>query len=291
MDCLANYFELRLRLPVSESRGQTGIFESAMGAENLLGTYAIRTCNFCGLRRPQPSMAQVKIYVEIGVTKQSISGATLFGAFIAGDKKAANAVRSSVFETNSRKHFRSKTVWICGDSKCRAQAKALEKKSRNGVSQGFAVVAVVFLGVIGLGSANNDAGRKVAHMPSPRNSGPPAAPGQIETRETSLGRMPDQSLTQSSVSQKTVKLSLIEVKSYFLNQSGWFRRGIQQRFRLVGIYTGKIDGVWGKMTESAFLEALAKEDSSEFMAQPTETKCFVFFNFILSPRFLDTFRE
>lgn len=79
-----------------------------------MATYTNRTCCKCGIRKPQPQMYQREIYVETGKSKTGISGATLFGAFVAGDKKSGTQFRNWMFNNGQRTYKRKKQVWMCG---------------------------------------------------------------------------------------------------------------------------------------------------------------------------------
>lgn len=79
-----------------------------------MATYANRTCCNCGIRKPQPEMYQREVYVETGKSKTGISGATLFGAFVAGDKKSGTQFRNWMFNNGQRTYKRKKQVWMCG---------------------------------------------------------------------------------------------------------------------------------------------------------------------------------
>lgn len=76
--------------------------------------YANRICTNCGIRKPQPHMYQKEIYVETGKSQTGISGATLAGVFLAGDKKSGKQFRDWMFNNNQRTYKRKKKVWLCG---------------------------------------------------------------------------------------------------------------------------------------------------------------------------------
>lgn len=79
-----------------------------------MATYTNRTCCKCGIRKPQPQMYQREIYVETGKSQTGISGATLFGVFVAGDKKSGAQFRNWMFNNGQRTYKRKKQVWMCG---------------------------------------------------------------------------------------------------------------------------------------------------------------------------------
>lgn len=78
-----------------------------------MATYANRTCNKCGIRKPQPQMYQREVYVETGKSKTGVSGATWIGV-LSGDKKSGSQVRNWMFNNGQRTYKRKKQVWMCG---------------------------------------------------------------------------------------------------------------------------------------------------------------------------------
>ena len=79
-----------------------------------MATYANRICSHCGIRKPQPQMYQREVYAETGKSQTGISGATLFGTFVAGDKKSGAQFRNWLFNNGQRTYKRKKKVWLCG---------------------------------------------------------------------------------------------------------------------------------------------------------------------------------
>lgn len=79
-----------------------------------MATYANRICTNCGIRKPQPQMYQKEIYVETAKSQTGISGATLAGVFLAGDKKSGKQFRDWMFNNGQRTYKRKKNVWLCG---------------------------------------------------------------------------------------------------------------------------------------------------------------------------------
>lgn len=74
--------------------------------------YTKRTCNNCGIRKPQPQMYQREVTVKTGKSRQGLSKRTLMGALL-GDNKSNNSLHSWVFNTNQRTYSRNKKVWLC----------------------------------------------------------------------------------------------------------------------------------------------------------------------------------
>jgi hypothetical protein len=78
-------------------------------------TYANRTCNKCGIRKPQPEMYHTETFVDTGRSKQGVSGATFLGATLFGSKKSYDSLTRWLFNTNQRNYKRKKMIWLCGD--------------------------------------------------------------------------------------------------------------------------------------------------------------------------------
>jgi hypothetical protein len=77
-----------------------------------MATYATKTCNQCGVRKPQPEMKQTEMYVETGKSKTGISAATIVG-IIFRNKKSGKSFLSWLFNSGQRSYTRKKTVWLC----------------------------------------------------------------------------------------------------------------------------------------------------------------------------------
>ena len=75
--------------------------------------YAKRTCNICGIRRPQPEMHRVEKTVHTGNSKRSLSAREVVGASI-GQKRSQKSLLNWLFSPNSRKYTRKREVWMCG---------------------------------------------------------------------------------------------------------------------------------------------------------------------------------
>jgi hypothetical protein len=75
--------------------------------------YAMKTCNHCGIRKPQPEMYRETIYVESGRSRTGVSTRTGIG-FLLGEKKSTSTVTRWLFNSGQRTYQRKKEVWVCG---------------------------------------------------------------------------------------------------------------------------------------------------------------------------------
>lgn len=74
--------------------------------------YATRTCEVCGVQRPQPEMIRVRTRVSVGRSRAGFSPMTLFGC-IFGSKTAWRAVGRAVLNTAQRQRTRVVDQWYC----------------------------------------------------------------------------------------------------------------------------------------------------------------------------------
>jgi hypothetical protein len=79
-----------------------------------MARYALRTCERCGIRKPQPEMLRKEIYSETGKSLPGVSGFTWFGLLL-GDRKSVHSINRWIFNTSQRNYKRKKQVWICDD--------------------------------------------------------------------------------------------------------------------------------------------------------------------------------
>ena len=77
-----------------------------------MATYAIKSCNNCGIRKPQPEMERVEKSVVSGSSKSKITSGNVLGA-LAGSKLSQNKIKRNVFANNKRQYTRKRTVWNC----------------------------------------------------------------------------------------------------------------------------------------------------------------------------------
>ena len=77
-----------------------------------MATYAIKSCNNCGIRKPQPEMERVEKSVVSGSSKSRITSGNVLGA-LAGSKLSQNKIKRNVFANNKRQYTRKRTVWNC----------------------------------------------------------------------------------------------------------------------------------------------------------------------------------
>jgi hypothetical protein len=78
-----------------------------------MNEYTKRTCNKCGIKRPQPDMHYVVSYVQTGRSKQGVSGATFLGATLFGSKRSYDTIVRWLFNTNQRNYQRKRMIWLC----------------------------------------------------------------------------------------------------------------------------------------------------------------------------------
>ena len=77
-----------------------------------MATYAIKSCNNCGIRKPQPEMERVEKMTKTGSSKSKITSGNVLGA-LAGSKLSQNKIKRNVFANNKRQYTRKRTVWNC----------------------------------------------------------------------------------------------------------------------------------------------------------------------------------
>jgi len=103
-------------------------------------TYTNRTCNKCGIRKPQPEMQKVEVYDEVGKSKPGVSGATFLGTAL-GDKKSADSVNRWIFNTNQRTYKRKRTVWSCAPC-------ANKEKRENTIAENLGMLLLIIIGAV-----------------------------------------------------------------------------------------------------------------------------------------------
>ena len=74
--------------------------------------YAIKTCDKCGIKLPQPEMIKRDVIVETGKSKTTVTGATFIGAAL-GDKASVRAINRHNFNSGERTYTRKQTKWFC----------------------------------------------------------------------------------------------------------------------------------------------------------------------------------
>ena len=77
-----------------------------------MANYAVKACNRCGIRKPQPEMERVEKSVVSGSSKSRITSGNVLGA-LAGSKLSQNKIKRNVFANNKRQYTRKRTVWNC----------------------------------------------------------------------------------------------------------------------------------------------------------------------------------
>ena len=117
-----------------------------------MATYAIKTCNNCGIRKPQPEMERVEKEVVSGSSKTKLTTGNVLGA-IARSKTSERAVKRAILGNNKRQYTRKRTVWSCFECSGRndrlraEQARAEKGDSREENVEGLS--SVVVLSIIG----------------------------------------------------------------------------------------------------------------------------------------------
>jgi hypothetical protein len=76
--------------------------------------YAIRTCQSCGVRKPQPEMIQKAIYEETGKSQSTVSKETFVGALL-NDTRSKAALNRWAMNTSQRTYMKKKKIWMCSD--------------------------------------------------------------------------------------------------------------------------------------------------------------------------------
>jgi hypothetical protein len=77
-----------------------------------MNAYANKTCNQCGVIKPQPEMHQRKIAVKTGKSTSGFTWSNYLGVVI-GDQPAKRKFRQSLWSNNKRNYTRYKQVWLC----------------------------------------------------------------------------------------------------------------------------------------------------------------------------------
>lgn len=129
----------------------------SISESEIMARYTIRTCKMCGYRASQPDMNQREVYVTVGKSRQTVSGATLFGAML-DDKRSKKAIGAALFNTGERSYTRKQTIWVCHDDDCLKQAAALGKHGAGDPFLGRVVkmVGLCFVGVMIAGAFASD---------------------------------------------------------------------------------------------------------------------------------------
>ena len=115
-------------------------------------SYAVRTCSACGFRAPQPEMVQRIVEREVSKSRDSVSGETLFGAFI-GNKGSQKKLERTILRTGDRIYTRKEKLWFCescaGTHDKKANAKAF-------LSTTLALVVAAPIVLTALGGKGNE---------------------------------------------------------------------------------------------------------------------------------------
>ena len=77
-----------------------------------MATYSVKSCNACGIRKPQPEMERVEKEVVSGSSKTKLTTGNVLGA-MAGSKTSERAVKRAILGNNKRQYKRKRTVWSC----------------------------------------------------------------------------------------------------------------------------------------------------------------------------------
>ena len=115
-----------------------------------MATYSVKSCNACGIRKPQPEMERVEKEVVSGSSKTKLTSGNVLGA-LAGSKTSERAVKRAILGNNKRQYKRKRTVWSCkecsgtNDRIRAAQARAEKGDSSEEIDPVGAAVAVVLV--------------------------------------------------------------------------------------------------------------------------------------------------
>ena len=137
-----------------------------------MATYAIKSCNLCGIRKPQPEMERVEKEVVTGSSKSKITTGNVLG-YAMGNKMSQNKVHRNIFANNKRQYKRKRTVWSCFEcsgrnDRIRAEQARAEKKAAptednftlpaNSGNIALKIIGWVFLGLTVVGIIADMAG-------------------------------------------------------------------------------------------------------------------------------------
>ena len=115
-----------------------------------MATYSVKSCNACGIRKPQPEMERVEKEVVSGSSKTKLTSGNVLGA-LAGSKTSERAVKRAILGNNKRQYKRKRTVWSCkecsgtNDRIRAAQARAEKGDSSEEIDPVAAAVTVVLV--------------------------------------------------------------------------------------------------------------------------------------------------
>ena len=251
-----------------------------------MATYTTRTCKFCGIRRPQPEMNQIQARTQVGESRSSATVSTFFGALM-DDKKSKRAVSNSLFNTNSRKHYRSQMIWFCDSADCGKLSKALAVNSAAAqIGWVWPLIIVSFFVFFGFGS--KDKASQTDEAEAPFENG--AQDGEGNLLRSGVAPIPlnsvpvvtDQFSTTNQLTTDAAVLNAIEgeietdkptspnhlfvmpskelalIENAFKTAHPKAREDLQRELSARGRYAGKIDGKWGAGTRAGFVEAWAK---------------------------------
>jgi hypothetical protein len=93
-----------------------------------MATYTNRTCNTCGIRKPQPEMYHVETYSEVAKSVQGVSAATFIGSILFNNGSSDRTIANWLFNNNQRTYKRKKKVWLCAKCSGNLVAPSLTKR-------------------------------------------------------------------------------------------------------------------------------------------------------------------
>lgn len=110
--------------------------------------YAVRTCNICGIRKPQPEMVRAKKRVEVAQSKRALSGREVAG-FVLGSKKSTKSVHNWMLAPNKRSYTSTREVWMC--KSCAAAQPAISSSGGNTAAQWIGAIIGIIIVLFFLG--------------------------------------------------------------------------------------------------------------------------------------------
>lgn len=105
-----------------------------------MADYAKKTCNCCGIRKPQYEMYRVNKEVNSGSSNTGLTKRSIFGSLI-GNKKSQRQVGKFFLSPNKRNYKRKREVWMCGD--CAGVNNQLSEEIENILS--LVLILIIFI--------------------------------------------------------------------------------------------------------------------------------------------------
>ncbi|MFG6083407.1 peptidoglycan-binding protein [Paracoccus litorisediminis] len=229
-------------------------------------------------------MSQMKLKVAVGESRPSASASTFIGAML-DDKKSKRALQNAMFNAGARKHYRTKTAWICSGTECQKlgrQASVAQELSSSDVAVLLGIAAVVFLLVAGgirFVAGSPPANEERASSASTTVASAEVAPEIADTRQAQApSQTDDLPIEENALESPVIGLSAEElsaIEAEFRGANSKARILIQTKLKELGLYAGGVDGRFGPATMTGlvdFAQMLRRRDESLTFSSSTNVR-------------------